>query len=151
MKKILVGLLVVLVVAGAGAGIYYQNSPYKVLYEFKKAVDEENYEEALEYVEPELREDIKTAATFGGAALGLIAKINSDIPTEVISKLSEGASSVKWEITDIGKESSREHYVSLEGDYGGEEKIILDLIIEKISGKWYIAGVENVKLVGSSQ
>lgn len=151
MKKILAGLLIILVVAGVAGGVYYKNSPYKVIYDFKKAVDAGNYEEALEYVDPELRSYIETAATLGGTALGLIAKFNPDISADVLSKLSEKATSIQWKVTDIGKESSREHYVSLVGDYGGDENINLDLIIKKIDGKWYIAGVENVKLVNISE
>lgn len=151
MKKILAGFLIILVVVGVAAGVYYKNSPYKVIYDFKRAVDAGNYEEALEYVDPELRSYIETAATLGGTALGLIAKFNPDIPADVLSKLSEGASSVEWKVTDIGKESSREHYVSLVGDCGGDENINLDLIIKKIDGKWYIADVENVKLVNISE
>ncbi len=151
MKKILAAILLILLVAGVAGGVYYKNSPYKVIYDFKKAVDAGNYEEALEYVEPELRSYIETAAALGGTALGFIAKFNSDIPADVVSKLSEGASSIQWKVKDIGKESSREHYVSLEGNCSGDENINLDLIIKKISGKWYIAGVENVKLVTVSE
>lgn len=151
MKKILAGLLIILVVAGVAGGIYYKNSPYKVIYDFKKAVDAGNYEEALEYVDPELRSYIETAFTLGGTALGLISKFNPDIPADVLSKLSEKAASIEWKVTDIGKESSREHYVSLMGDYSKDETINLDLIIKKISGKWYIAGIENVKLVNISE
>lgn len=151
MKKILAGLFVILLVAGVAGGVYYKNSPYKVIYDFKKAIDAGNYEEALEYVDPELRSYIETAAAFGGTALGFIAKFNPDIPADVLSKLSEKAASIQWKVTDIGKESSREHYVSLVGDYGGDENINLDLIIKKMNEKWYIAGIENVKLVNISE
>lgn len=152
MKKVLAGILVILIVVGVAGGIYYINSPYKVLYDFKKEIDAGNYEEALEYVEPTLRNRIKTAMEIEGTAFGFVAsKFDSNIPADIVSKLSDGASSIEWEVKDIGKESSRKHYVCLEGDYGADKNISLDLVIKRTNGKWYIAGVENIKLVTPSE
>lgn len=141
-KKILIivtaSILSIILCAGIGAFIWYENSPFPTVVKMISAVKDKDVETVLECIEPDMSNKIQLVMGFTGmSAEDLLDKFLS---SETDKKSEENDTPAeKSSIKFVGYERNGDNAsISLETINGGETTT-RELNFVRISGTWYLA------------
>lgn len=141
-KKILIivtaSILSIILCAGIGAFIWYENSPFPTVVKMISAVKDKDVETVLECIEPDMSNKIQLVMGFTGmSAEDLLDKFSS---SETDKKSEENDTPAeKSSIKFVGYERNGDNTsISLETINGGETTT-RELNFVRISGTWYLA------------
>ena len=142
MKKLIAGLVAVLVLAGAGFGGYYYvtSTPEYELKETVEDVQIAGLDGLREHVTDEVWDKVELVNTLTENPL-VVSLMGMFDATEGIQEIKEHAEEIQWEVLDVMK-SKRAAKVKLGFNYQDEITGNVELNMVKVDGKWKISGID---------